>query len=64
MKKYLNMHYFSSYLKNPDFVYALLYSRGYIRKSHSVSVESVYITNLTEDAYTRYVKILGANEKI
>ena len=49
MKKYLNTHYFSSYLKNPDFVYALLYSRGYIRKSHSVSVESVYITNLTED---------------
>lgn len=48
MKKYLNTHYFSSYLKNPDFVYALLYSRGYIRKSHSVSVESEYITNLTE----------------
>lgn len=48
MKKYLTVHYFSSYLRNPDFIYALLYSRGYIRKSHSVSVDSVYITNLTE----------------
>lgn len=48
LKNYLSLYYISKYLDNADYIYALLYSRGYIRISNSVQVESAYITNLTE----------------
>ena len=47
-KNYLRSFYFARYLGDADFVYALLYSRGYVHKSDSAYVDSIYITNLTE----------------